>query len=81
MTLAHLIMFGLLVGCSNNSAPQPCVVEVAPKPAVAKDPWKAEDCETAEMLVLRLKGAWLRGEIRRSKVYWVGDQRKKLCNK
>jgi len=80
MTLVRLIAFGLLVGCSAETPPtKPCVVEPAPKPVVAKDPWKAEDCETAEMLALRAKGAFRRGEIKRSKFEWVAEQYYRLC--
>ena len=79
MTFLRLIAFGLLVGCSAETPPQPCVVEPAPKPVVVKDPWKAEDCETAEMLARRAVAAWRRGEIRKSKAEWVGDQYDRLC--
>jgi hypothetical protein len=81
MTFLRLIAFSLLVGCSAETPPQPCVVEPAPKPVVVKDPWKAEDCETAEMLALRAKGAFRRGEIKKSKAYWVYDQYKRVCKK
>lgn len=80
MTLARTIIFGFLVGCSVETPPKPCVAESAPKPVVAEDPWKAEDCETAEMLALRAKGAFRRGEIKRSKIEYVAEQYYRLCD-